>query len=157
MDKKYLAWIAVGLLAILLFVGGLFLSSYVVSQVIVPAFAERSVPQATPTLSRQTSVFTAMPIITPTPTPTATPTPYPAGSVWSVVSIDPGAYRQNGYVYDIGTFKNIITGEVLKAHCAAPTWASPPIGAEYAMNIAGVLIPVREKPNHYQRFIVLDN
>jgi len=101
-------------------------------------------PQATPTLVATQVVEPAKP-------------PLAAGSIWVVYQIVYQAHHIETFSYDVATFTNIETRETLTAHCAEPSWPSPPLGTKYRLNSIGVLIPLTENANRpYQRFILLE-
>lgn len=104
-----------------------------------------------------TAVQTPLATLEPTPTPAPTKTPWVTGSIWSVIKIENDTYASAGFVYDVATFKNEVTGQIVTAQCAEPGWPTPPLGTTYRLNEAGVLIPVSENAkNPFQRFLVFD-
>ncbi len=85
--------------------------------------------------------------------PTETPS-----NLWMVTKIDPQSYTLRGYVYDLGVFENVSTGENIKAFCADPGWPAPNLGDLFIRNEWDVLVPINnDKPPWIQHFIVIDN
>jgi hypothetical protein len=85
--------------------------------------------------------------------PTQTPP-----NLWRVTEIQAQSYRLRGYVYDLGVFENIRTGETIKAFCANPGWPTPNIGDLYMRNEWNVLLPLNnDEPPWIQHFIVIED
>jgi hypothetical protein len=91
--------------------------------------------------------------VLPTKTPTETPS-----NLWKITKIDTQSYRLRGYVYDLGVFENVRTGENIKAFCADPGWPAPNLGDLFIRNDWNVLVPIKnDNPPWTQHFIVIDN
>ncbi len=89
------------------------------------------------------------------PTETSTETP---SNLWKVTKIYPQSYGFGGYVYDLGVFENISTGEIIKAFCANPGKPSPNLGDLFIRNDWNVLVSINNnKPPWIQHFIVIDH
>jgi hypothetical protein len=91
--------------------------------------------------------------VLPTETPTKTPS-----NLWMVTKIYKQSYSFRGYVYDLGVFENVSTGENIKAFCADPGWPTPNLGDLFIRNDWNVLLPINnDNPPWIQHFIVIDN
>ncbi|HEX7432132.1 MAG TPA: hypothetical protein VF326_00620 [Anaerolineaceae bacterium] len=85
------------------------------------------------------------------------PTETPA-NLWMVTKIYTQSYSFRGYVYDLGVFENVSTGENIKAFCADPGWPAPNLGDLFIRNDWNVLVSINnDKPPWTQHFIVIDN
>ncbi len=84
------------------------------------------------------------------------PTEIPS-NLWKVTKIYPQSYSFGGYVYDLGVFENVSTGENIKAFCANPGKPAPNLGDLFIRNDWNVLVPINnDKPPWIQHFIVID-
>jgi hypothetical protein len=78
-------------------------------------------------------------------------------NLWKVAKIYPQSYSLRGYVYDVGAFENVSTGEAIKGFCANPGRPAPNPGDLYSRNEWNVLIPINnDNPPWKQKFIVID-
>ena len=85
------------------------------------------------------------------------PTEIPS-NLWKVTKIYPQSYSFRGYVYDLGVFENVSTGENIKAFCANPGKPAPNLGDLFIRNDWNVLVPINnDKPPWIQHFIVINN
>ncbi|EKD52744.1 MAG: hypothetical protein ACD_61C00256G0003 [uncultured bacterium] len=144
MDKKY---IRIGL--------GIFL---VVALICSLIYWLTSLPtrQQASLLSTPTVLATATPVMTPTPTQTAIPAA--PGNIWEVVAIEENKIYENGFHYDVATFKNLNDPSlIILARCAEPGWPQPEIGDRYVLNQYGVLIPIEGIGSLLQRFLVIED
>ena len=144
MDKKYL-WIGLGILGFIVLV-------CVISSLILSSSSTR---QQANSLSTPVMLATATPVMTPTATPTATPVG--PGNIWEVVAIEENKIYENGFHYDVATFKNLNDPSlIILARCAEPGWPQPEIGDRYVLNQYGVLIPIEGIGSLLQRFLVIE-
>jgi hypothetical protein len=85
------------------------------------------------------------------------PTETPA-NLWMVTKIYTQSYSLRGYMYDLGVFKNVSTGDNIKAFCANPGRPAPNLGDLFIRNDWNVLVPINnDKPPWTQHFIVIGN
>jgi hypothetical protein len=143
MDKKYI-WIGIGIFVFVVLVCG-----------ILSVFMNTSTRQQAEPLSTPVMLATATSMVTLTPTPTVTPVA--PGIIWEVVSIEEHIIYENGFYYDVATFRNLNDPSVLiQARCAEPGWPQPEVGQQYVLNQYGVLIPIEGIESKLQRFLVIE-